>query len=136
MKKERGCYGGWEFFYQGWKSSKNNVARHGATPDNLFPKERSSSLDGDVLLNLGMNAERLKDKQNLPDALFFFQLLLPIGDPSVSEVEDPRKPFYTEVNHFTNLYRCQQKIGFTYGHNVNETVVAEIVRWMAGALSC
>ena len=37
---------GWEFFYNGWKSKKKNSARDGAAPDDLFPKQRQSSLDG------------------------------------------------------------------------------------------
>ena len=38
--------GGWEFFYQGWKS--NNSFRDGATKENLFPAERVGCLDIDL----------------------------------------------------------------------------------------
>jgi hypothetical protein len=39
------------------------------------------------------------------DALFFYQLLFPIGDPIRSGVQgDRRMPFYTDVTGFTNIY--------------------------------
>ena len=50
---------GWEFFYKGWKSTKFPNARDGATPDNLFPSSRSSTLDLEILINLGLSRERM-----------------------------------------------------------------------------
>ena len=66
----------------------------------------------------------------LPDALFFLQLILPICDPARSGVtSDPRKAFYSEVTNFTNLYKFQAGIGSTYGHQIPEVALYELVRW-------
>ena len=123
---------GWEFFYKGWKSTKtlNKNARHGATPSNLFPHERKSSLDAELLKSLGLTIERMRNRAFLPDALFFYQLILPICDPSQSGIpDDPRKGFYSNITHLSNLYKHQQKIGSTYGHFVAEASVLEFLRW-------
>ena len=124
---------GWEFFYNGWKSSLNpeirNI-RNGATPHNIFPAERKGSLDGDLLKKLGLTINRMRDRYFLPDALFFYQLILPICDPSKSGIEnDPRKPFYTNVTHLSNLYKHQQQFGNIYGHHISEAAVQEFLRW-------
>lgn len=117
---------GWEIFYNGWKSTKVNSARNGATPSNLFPKERKGYLDKELLECLGLTAERMRK----PDALFFFQLILPICDPKNSGIPlDPRKGFYSDITHLSNLYKHQKKIGSTYGHHVPEASVLEFLRW-------
>ena len=118
-------------FYQGWKSKKLTDARDGATPDCLFPESRKSTLDLDVLMNLGLSVERVKGGiGETSDALFFLQLILPMCDPSQSGiVNDPRSPFYTEVEKFTNLYKHQAGIGSTYGHRIHEVAMPELVRW-------
>ena len=59
--------GGWNFEYKGWKSDVPDK-RHGATQENIFPKERQGSLDADKLLAYGLTKERLAAN----DALFFF----------------------------------------------------------------
>ena len=122
---------GWEFFYKGWESKKFKDARDGATPDNLFPQSRSSTLDLEILLNLGLTADRMRvPSDHRPDALWFLQLLLPMCDPSQSGIaNDPRVPYYTEVTKFTNLYKYQTGIGTTYGHEIPEVSMAELVRW-------
>ena len=74
--------GGWEFHYDGWESDNNNYRKH-VTPDNMFPQERKGCLDVDKLRSLGLSKARMKDC----DALFFYQLLLPIGDAGRSGVE-------------------------------------------------
>ena len=123
-------YKGWEFFYNGWKSSKFENMRDEATADNLFPKERASLLDREVLESLGMNSRRIVNDDSLPDALFFYQLLLPMCDPAHSGIpEDPRKPYYTDVTKFSNLYKHQTGIGSTYGHSINEVAMPEYVRF-------
>ena len=121
---------GWEFHYKGWKSTKFPNARNGATPDTLFPESRASSLDASVLVQLGLDPSRIKDKNNddLPDALFFYQLILPMCDTSTNP-NDPRKNFYSEITKFSNLYRCQKNIGFTYGHKFQEASMVEFVKW-------
>ena len=121
---------GWQFFYNGWKSTKNDEARDGATPANLFPESRASSLDSDVLLQLGLTKHRISNSKGVPDSLFFYQLLFPMCDPSQSGIEmDPRKPYYTQVTKFSNLYKHQSGIGTTYGHEIHEASMPEFVCW-------
>ena len=122
---------GWNFYYKGWKSEKFPGARDGATSSDLFPEARKNSLDKDVLVQLGLSVTKLKDfDTGLPDALFFYQLVLPISDTARNGIiNDPRKSFFSEVNKFTNLYRCQKGIGMTYGHSFPEVTIAECVRW-------
>ena len=65
----------------------------GEDTKNLFPDERNGSVDADILRKLGMTNEMMENV----DTLFFFQLLLPICNPSQSGVEDdPRKSYYTK----------------------------------------
>jgi hypothetical protein len=121
--------GEYEFFYQGWESQRPPV-RSGATVGNLFPSNRQSSLDHDVLRRLGMSPSRLVDANGCPDALFFFQLVLPICDPQHSGViNDPRSGFYHQVTKFSNIYKHQSGIGNGYGHNITEANLAEFVRF-------
>jgi hypothetical protein len=73
--------GGFEFIYNGWKQdnpSRENC-RFGATKDNLFPPDRHVQQDVDYLKKLGLTRKRMLDC----DALFFYQLLLPIVHPSM-----------------------------------------------------
>ena len=91
---------GWEFHYTGWKklddvstteTLREKEFRQGATSDDLF-KDRDGCLDGNVLKKLGLTKERMVEA----DALFFYQLLLPVCDPKQSGIDgDPRKAFYT-----------------------------------------
>ncbi len=73
---------GFGFFYNGWK--KNNPTREncrfGATKDNLFSPDRQVQLGVDYLKKMGLNRKRMLDC----DALFVYQLLLPIVHPSMS----------------------------------------------------
>ena len=117
---------GWEFFYDGWESTRAEKARSGAGPTNLFPEERNSTLDKDILQRLGLNKERMKDC----DSLFFFQLLLPFCNPKLSGIhEDPRKSFYTDVTKYSNLYKIQNDVGVTYGHKIDEVQMPELVHF-------
>jgi hypothetical protein len=126
-------HSGWEFHYQGWKRTDADppAFRDGATRDNLFPESRKGSLDKDLLIKLGLTPDRMKDDSDRPDALFFYQLLLPICDPAQSGVvNDPRKGFYTEVAVMSNSYAITDcRIGPDYGHSFGLTHAAELLRW-------
>ena len=68
--------------------------RSGTSSQNLFPESRHGSLDATMLKKMGLTKERM----TMGDALFFYQLLLPIYHPSKSGIpNDPRSPFYSEV---------------------------------------
>ena len=84
-----------------------------------------------MLIKLGLNPDRMKDASGRPDALFFFQLLLPICDPAQSGVvADPRKGFYHEVAAMSNSYAVtDSRVGFDYGHSFELTHAAELLRW-------
>ena len=44
---------GWEIFYKVLKYNRPNHPRHSATPGRMFPKDRASSLDNNILKFLG-----------------------------------------------------------------------------------
>ena len=71
---------GYKFHYTGWKQTINNPAlfRDGATKGNMFPAERKGRLDKDLLKKMGLTQSRMENN----NALFFYQLLYPICDPS------------------------------------------------------
>ena len=119
--------GGYEFFYDGWKHPSPNKSntRMGATKENLFPKDRSVQLDADVLKRLGLTKQRIENC----DALFFYQLLLPIVDPAHSGIkDDPRIGFYEEVATHTNVYAMGNKNrGVTRGHVFRPTNAEELL---------
>jgi hypothetical protein len=52
----------------------------------MFHKEQKGSLDADKLRAFGLTKGRMKDW----DALLFYQLLFPIGDPKRSGVEQDK----------------------------------------------
>ena len=64
------------------------------------------------------------------DALFFYQLLLPIVDGTESGISnDVRLGFYETVARFTNLYAIMAKnCGGTRGHKFS-ACTAELVVW-------
>ena len=100
--------------------------RNDAKIKSLFPKERDSKLDAALLENL----ELTQDRMFSCDALFFYQLLLPICDPAKSGIkDDPRSGFYTDVYQFSNLYKHQVGIGNGYGHDVDEAKTWEFVQF-------
>jgi hypothetical protein len=102
---------GWEFHYRGWTGTNN--ARNGASREDVFPECRKGCLDTAVLERMGLTEERMQKH----DALFFYQLLLPICDPKRSDIDnDPRKPFYSQVESFSNLYAYSIGLGGSYGH--------------------
>ena len=139
--------GGFEFFYKGWQKEVPNL-RSGATRDNMWPDNRKGSLDVNILKHLGMTKDRMFDPEgdnNEPDALFFHQLILPIHSIDNNKVltveRDPRKPFYSNVARWSNLYACEELgiLGGGYGHEFKATSPIECLQWdgtvvMDGAL--
>ena len=116
---------GWEFFYSGWKND-NMPYRRGATTTNMFPKEMEGSLDYDLLKKLGMSKDRIVQK----DALFFYQLILPICDPSKSGIaDDPRIAYYSDIERFTNMSKAESGFGGTYGHSQKATSATECLKY-------
>ena len=68
--------------------------------DNMFPDNRDCILDGALLKQLGLTKKRMDAK----DALFFYQLLVPLVDPAQSGIEgDPRIGYYEEIAVHTNV---------------------------------
>jgi hypothetical protein len=99
-KNEEGVreHSGWRIEYKGWdpKDSADlawEEVRSGATRKKLFPEERKGRLDYELLCKLGVNNAIINC-----DPLLFYQLVLPLGDPSKNklegDLEDPRMPFY------------------------------------------
>ncbi len=121
--------GGYEFFYQGWTHPEPTKLNHqvGATKENLFPEDGQLLLDGDYLWKMGLTKEGMLQC----DALFFYQLLLPIVDCSVSGmVGDLRMGFYEEVARCTNLYAIGIKdCGGTRGHHFTSCTADELLIW-------
>lgn len=117
--------GNWEFHYQGFSNS-HPTYRRGATTSNLFPKEMGGQLDVEILKKLGLTKRRMTDC----DALFFFQLLLPLCDPSKSGIDqDPRMAYYTDVCRFTNANAYLSGQGSDYGHVWNNTSACELLHF-------
>ena len=127
-------HAGWEFHYSGWSKAADHC-RHGASKQKMFPLERGGSLDGGALRKLGLNKDRMQEADGAPDALFFFQLLLPIhlidqqrGHEPVKD--DPRQQYYASVSKWTNLYAVGElDLGAGYGHHYKNTNAAELLRW-------
>ncbi len=65
------------------------------------------------------------------DALFFYQLLLPIVDPAMSGIkDDPRMGYYKDVARNTNIYAFRVKNrGGTHGHVIRPTTAEELLVW-------
>ncbi len=72
-------------------------------------------------------------KQKIVDcnALFFYQLILPIVDPAMSGIEgDTRIGYYDEVARNTNMYAFGPKNrGGTRGHVFHPTTAEELLVW-------
>ena len=135
---------GWDFHYTGWSQSDGFMFRSGATYDDPFPDSRKGNLDYALLKHMGLT----KDKLLKHDAFFFWQLLFPICDPRFSKIEnDPRLPFYSKVEKWTQKYAATQGIGGSYGHeckpemadlvHFNMAVVHDgVLGGMDGAIYC
>ena len=120
--------GDWEFFYKGWShhSTDDSFWRKGTSRDNIFPPAQRAQLDGPLLTKMGLTKHRMQRK----DALFFYQLLLPLCDPKHSGIEDdPRVDYYESVSMHTNVYAAGVlKLG-TRGHHFKQTNAEELVNW-------
>ena len=78
----------------------------GATKQNLFPEDRDVQLNKDYLRKMGLTKKQMEDC----DALFFYQLLLPIVDGTELGISnDVRLGFYKTVTRFINLYAIMAK---------------------------
>lgn len=125
---------GWEFHYKGWeKEDDDRVFRDGAVREDMFPGTRKGSLDRSVLRKLGMSQERLLEPDENgemgPDALFFYQLLLPIHRINDSD-NDPRDAFYAKASKWSNVYGLNElDIGSGFGHKYENTTADELLRW-------
>jgi len=68
-----------------------------------------------------------------PDALFFYQLILPIHDTQTQGTVngDPRKPYYPQVATCTEIYSIfDLKLrGSGRGHQWKETSPMELLKW-------
>ena len=85
-------------------------------------------MDPGVLNKLGLTAARIQDE----DALFFYQLILPICDTKRSGIEnDPRMSFYYELEFWTKKYILDNRIGGTYGHSIKDIYAAELLAFHA-----
>ena len=84
-------------------------------------------LDAELLRKLGLTRERMLEC----DALFFYQLLLPIAHPAESGIkDDPRLPYYNIVARNTNLYAIGVKDrGGTRGHSFRPVISEELLVW-------
>ena len=110
--------GDWNFVYDGsWKDDGTHGFRSGATKEDRFPESRKGSLSRDRLTLLGMTADRILEEDGLPDALFFYQLLLPIHNTNLTVPGDKRQSFYQDVSKWSNLYaiRDLQIVATGYG---------------------
>jgi hypothetical protein len=126
--------GGYESFYQGWKNNNptRENCRFGASREDLFPADRDVTLDVTFLKKLGL----IKQRTVKCNALFFYQLLLPIVDPSMSGIKDDTKMgYYEEVARNTNMYAFGPKNrGGTRGHVFCPTTAEELLVW--GGIVC
>jgi hypothetical protein len=118
--------GQWEFFYGGWKDSGSNGFRDGASKAQPFPDSRHGKLDNYLLLRMGLSSQRIQDC----DALFFYQLLLPMCEPAKSGINaDPRKAFYSKAEGSTNSYAYSIGLGGSYGHKFKAVDLSELVHF-------
>ncbi len=74
--------------------------RFGASRDLLFPPDRQVQLDVNYLKKMGLTRKRMLEC----DALFFYQLLLPIVDPAMSAINDDPRMGYYEGKKFQHVY--------------------------------
>ncbi len=79
------------------------------------------------LKNMGLSKQRMEEC----DALFFYQLLLPIVDPAMSGIKgDTRMGYYEDVARNTNMYAFGDKNrGGTCGHVFRPATAEEVLVW-------
>ena len=92
----------------------------------MFPKEMDGCLDSDILKKLGLTKSRMEKR----DALFFYQLILPICNTEMSGIiDDPRISYYSNVERFTNMNKAESGFGGSYGHKWRSCTAAECVKY-------
>ena len=123
---------GWEFFYTGWTPDdfdKSTYVRSPATAKDLKPKERGGKLDVTKLKAHGINDD------TVGSPLHFYNLLLPIHDPTKSGIpDDGRMPFYSRVAQCTNLYAMSKGLGTGYSHRFQSVTEMEMLKWAGVAV--
>eukprot|EP00536_Pseudo-nitzschia_multiseries_P005353 jgi/Psemu1/12394/gm1.12394_g len=108
----------------GWKAEEGKYKYQSGTATELFPSNRKGSLDKEKLHRYGLTADRIREK----NALFFYQLVLPLHYSSMSGVHgDKRKSFYPLVTSYINIYSNTKNDG--YGHQVERIRHDEIVHF-------
>ena len=108
------------------KTWANNSFRDGSTKAEPFPESRHGKLDSQLLLWMVLTTEWM----TTCDALLFYQLLLPMCDPTKSGITaDPRKALYSKVEGFTNSYAYSIGLGGSYGHRFKSVDLHELVHF-------
>jgi hypothetical protein len=84
-------------------------------------------LDATFLKKMGLSKQRMQEC----DALFFYQLILPIVDPAMSGIDgDTRMGYYEDVARNTNMYAFGMKNrGGTRRHVFCPTAAEELLVW-------
>ena len=116
----------WMFYYDSFKNEEFKFCC-GASKSNMFPKEMNGKLDQCMLETLGLTRERMQ-----PDLapIFFYQLIMPFCDPSKSGTpDDPRMPYYTDRERFTNIGKFDSGNCGTYGHKWKVAKASKIVHF-------
>jgi hypothetical protein len=119
---------GWEFHYEKWESPEttNNKKRSRATSTSPFLENWKGRLDYELLKQMKLTKKRIVEG----DALRFFQLLLPIGDPKKSGIDnDPRLAYYSKVEQWTQKYATLIGLGGSYGHTFKEVMLEELLHF-------
>jgi hypothetical protein len=83
-------------------------------------------LDYDLLKQMKLTKKEIVEG----DALFFLQLLLPIGSPKNSGIKnDLRLPYSSKVKCWTKKYATLIGLGGLYGHSFKEVMVEELLHF-------
>jgi hypothetical protein len=108
------------------KSTRENC-RFGASREDLFPTDRDVQLDVNFLKKMGLTKQRMLECNEL----FFYQLILPIVDPTMSGIDgDTRMGYYKDVARNTNIYAFGVKNrGGTRGRVFRPTSAEKLLVW-------
>ena len=73
---------------------------------------------------------RMLENDGAPDALFFYQLLLPLHDTKKTIQGDPRQLYYSEKSKWTNVYAAELGLmGSGYGHKFEPVNPTQLLKW-------
>jgi hypothetical protein len=71
-----------------------------------------------------------KDRLMKHDASFFWQLLFPVCGPAQSGItNDPRLPFYSKVEGWSQKYAASIGIGGSYGHESKPVLASDLLHF-------